>query len=157
MSSPDNIEPRAGRAAVLPARVVYLIADGSEGELRRTVQEACTRWGGMTEPIVPVKPSGGFEPWLGQFVSLARVDAAVNVAEDQELLIIDTIHKPPQGTEQPTRARTPRPSRFRWRPPKRPTPMLGKAKAAPTMLASTLTARVAFTNGSQLDPFTAFC
>jgi hypothetical protein len=33
----------------------------------------------MTEPIVPVKPGGGFEPWFGQLVSLARVDAAVNV------------------------------------------------------------------------------
>jgi len=26
-----------------------------------------------------VKPGGGFEPWFGQLVSLARVDAAVNV------------------------------------------------------------------------------
>lgn len=79
MSRPDYIGPSAVRAAVLPARVVYLIADGSEGGLRRAVQEACTRWGGMTEPIVPVKPGGGFQPWFGQLVSLARVDAAVNV------------------------------------------------------------------------------
>lgn len=79
MSSPDYVGPSAVRAAVLPARVVYLIGDGSESGLRRAVQEACTRWGGMTEPIVPVKPGGGFEPWFGQLVSLARVDAAVNV------------------------------------------------------------------------------
>ena len=79
MASPDYIGPTAVRAAVLPARVVYLIADASESGLRRAVQEACTRWGGMTEPIVPVKPGGGFEPAYGQITSLARVDAAVNV------------------------------------------------------------------------------
>jgi hypothetical protein len=33
----------------------------------------------MTEPIVPVKPGGEFDPWYGQVVPLARVDAAVNV------------------------------------------------------------------------------
>lgn len=79
MASPDYIGPTAVRAAVLRARVVYLIADGSDSGLRRAVQEACTRWGGMTEPIVPVKPGGEFEPGYGQITSLARVDAAVNV------------------------------------------------------------------------------
>jgi len=38
----------------------------------------------MTEPIVPVKPGGGFEPWFGQVTSLARVDAAVNVDAPSE-------------------------------------------------------------------------
>ena len=79
MASPDYVGPSAVVAAVLPARVVYLIADGSEGGLRRAVQEACTRWGGMTEPIISVKPGGDFDPWFGQLTSLARVDVAVNV------------------------------------------------------------------------------
>ncbi len=54
MASPDYVGPTAARAAILPARVIYLVADESESGLRRAVQEACTRWGGMTEPIVSV-------------------------------------------------------------------------------------------------------
>ena len=79
MTSSDYVGPTAVRAAVLPARVVYLIADGSETGLRRAAQEASTRWGGMTEPIVPVKSGGEFEPWAGQVAALSRADAAVNV------------------------------------------------------------------------------
>jgi hypothetical protein len=79
MADADYVGPTAARAAVLPARVVYLIADGSESGLRRAVQEASTRWGGMTEPIIPVKPGGEFDPWNGQVASLSRADAVVNV------------------------------------------------------------------------------
>ena len=66
MDSRDYVGPTAVQAAVLPARAVYLVADGSEGGLRRAVQEACTRWGGMTEPVVPVKPGGEIDPWWQQ-------------------------------------------------------------------------------------------
>ena len=79
MASPDYVGPTAVQATVLPARAAYLIADGSEDGLRRAVQEACTRWGGMTEPIIPVKPGGEVDPWWQQVVSLARADVAVNV------------------------------------------------------------------------------
>lgn len=41
--SRDYVGPTAVQAAVLPARAVYLVADRSEGGLRRAVQEACTR------------------------------------------------------------------------------------------------------------------
>ena len=44
------VGPTALRATVLPARAVYLVAEGSKTGLRRAVQESCTRWGGMTEP-----------------------------------------------------------------------------------------------------------
>src|SRR5580704_14113391 len=79
MDSRDYVGPTAVQAAVLPARAVYLVADGSEGGLRRAVQEACTRWGGMTEPIVPVRPGGEIDPWWQQVVSTTRADSAVNV------------------------------------------------------------------------------
>jgi hypothetical protein len=79
MDSRDYVGPTAMQAAVLPARAVYLVADDSEGGLRRAVQEACTRWGGMTEPIVPVKPGGEIDPWWQQVVSTTRADSAVNV------------------------------------------------------------------------------
>jgi hypothetical protein len=79
MVSPEYVGPTAVRAAVLPARAVYLIADGSDSGLRRAVQEACSRWGGMTEPVIPVRPGGEFDPWAGQVASLSRADTAVNV------------------------------------------------------------------------------
>jgi hypothetical protein len=67
------------QAAVLPARAAYLIAEGSEAGFRRAVEEASSRWGGMTEPIIPVRPGGGVEDWWRQVVRLAGADAAVNV------------------------------------------------------------------------------
>jgi hypothetical protein len=79
MSSSEYVGPTAVRATVLPARAAYLIAAESESGLRRAVREACTRWAGMTEPIIPVKPGGEIDPWSRQVVSLARADVAVNV------------------------------------------------------------------------------
>jgi len=76
------VGPTAVRAVVLPGRAAYLVADGSEEGLRRAVQEACTRWGGVAEPVVPVKPGGEVETWWEQVVSLACVDAVVNVDAD---------------------------------------------------------------------------
>jgi hypothetical protein len=84
MDSRDYVGPTAVRAALFPGRAVYLIADGSEAGLRQAVQEACTRWGGMTEPIIPVKPAGDVDEWWQQVVSLARADGVVNVDVDPE-------------------------------------------------------------------------
>jgi hypothetical protein len=72
------------RVAVLPARVAYLVRDDSESGVRRAVQEACTRWGGMSEPIIPVKPGGEIDPWWLQVVTVAAVDEAVNVDVEAE-------------------------------------------------------------------------
>jgi len=82
MDGRDYVGPTALQAAVLPARAVYLVADGSEEGLRRAVREACTRWGAMTEPIVPVRPDGDVDVWWQRVVSLARADSAVNVDVD---------------------------------------------------------------------------
>lgn len=84
MDGRDYVGPTAVQATVLPARAVYLVADGSKTGLRRAVQESCTRWGGMTEPIIPVKPGGEVDPWWQQVASLARADGAVNVDADPE-------------------------------------------------------------------------
>lgn len=46
------------RAVVLPARVVYLIREGSMDGSRSAVRAATGRWGGMTEPIVNVDDKG---------------------------------------------------------------------------------------------------
>ena len=84
MDGRDYVGPTAAQAAVLPARAVYLVADGSESGLRRAVQEACTRWGGMTESIVPVKAGGEIDPWWQRVVLTARADGAVNVDADPD-------------------------------------------------------------------------
>lgn len=84
MDARDYVGPTAVQAAVLPGRAVYLVAEGSAVGLRRAVQEACTRWGGMTEPIIPVKPSGDVDVWWEQVVSLTRADSVVNVDVDPQ-------------------------------------------------------------------------
>src|SRR5437763_421356 len=50
-------------AAVLPSRAGYLVREGSDTGFRRAVQEACTRWGGVSEPIIPVKDGGEVDAW----------------------------------------------------------------------------------------------
>jgi hypothetical protein len=65
--------------AMSPARVAYLISAGSEVGYRRSVQEASTRWGGFSEPIVPVEPTGEIAGLWRQLAEFANVDEAVNV------------------------------------------------------------------------------
>ncbi|MFE4628669.1 hypothetical protein [Streptomyces mirabilis] len=70
------------QAAVLPARAVYLIAEGSTSGFIRAVEEASGRWGGMTEPIIPVADSGVVSAEYAEMVGFAEVEAAVNVDVD---------------------------------------------------------------------------
>ena len=65
--------------SVLPARVAYLIRSNSRSGYIRAVQEASTRWGGVTEPIVPVRSDGRINPAWRQIVEFANLDGAVNV------------------------------------------------------------------------------
>ncbi|MFE7657424.1 hypothetical protein ACFU6M_31795 [Streptomyces bottropensis] len=67
------------RAAVLPARAVYLISEGSSEGFRRAVQEASTRWGGIGEPIIEVLADGTVLPGHRQVVELSQAVGAVNV------------------------------------------------------------------------------
>ncbi len=74
-----NEGPTPMTAVVLPARAVYLIAGGSRSGFVRAVQEASGRWGGVTEPIVPVGADGSVSPEHGGVVGAAALEAAVNV------------------------------------------------------------------------------
>ncbi len=67
------------RVSVLPARAAYLVKPQSRKGLRRAVQEASTRWGGATEPIVPVPARSKVGPWWRRLIEVARVDGLVNV------------------------------------------------------------------------------
>ncbi|TJZ97125.1 hypothetical protein [Actinacidiphila oryziradicis] len=82
MERMDYLGQSLMQAAVLPGRVAYLIAAGSEAGFRRALLEASSRWGGMTEPMVPVTPEGTVVERLRQMVRIAGVEAAVNVDVD---------------------------------------------------------------------------
>lgn len=71
--------PTSFQVEILPARVAYLIRTGSKSGFRRAIQEATTRWGGMTEPIIPVSKDGRIAAWWGQVIELSRVDALVDI------------------------------------------------------------------------------
>lgn len=66
-------------ARVVPARAAYLIRARSRHGFRRAVQEASTRWGGATEPIVPVRAGGRVDGWWRQVIELSRPEGLVNV------------------------------------------------------------------------------
>ncbi|MEU6156101.1 hypothetical protein ABZ816_39605 [Actinosynnema sp. NPDC047251] len=67
------------KAEVLPARAAYLIREGSVDGLRRVVREASTRWGGVAEPVVPVRPDGEVDGWWRQVVATSAVEGLVDV------------------------------------------------------------------------------
>jgi hypothetical protein len=71
MLSGDLLTHRTFRVAVVPARAAYLTASRSSAGFRRAVQEACTRWGGATEPILQVSPAGKLSPWNSRCLSSA--------------------------------------------------------------------------------------
>ena len=62
-----------------PARAAYLIAEGSRDGFRRAAQEATSRWGGETEPIIPVQQDGTIAQGLRRIIEVAHVDGLVNV------------------------------------------------------------------------------
>lgn len=67
------------RATILPARAAYLVREGSRSGFRRAVQEASTRWGGVTEPILAMPNDGRIEEWVRHVVSISAVEGLVNV------------------------------------------------------------------------------
>ncbi|MGW3131359.1 hypothetical protein [Streptomyces sp. NPDC001123] len=67
------------KVTVRPARAAYLIAEGSRNGFRRAVQEATSRWGGQTEPIIPVREDGTIASDHRRIIEIAHVDGVVNV------------------------------------------------------------------------------
>ena len=71
--------------SLLPARSAYLVGARSRSGLTRAVQEASTRWGGITEPIIPVHADGHIPPLWEQVIEVAQIDGLVNVDLKEEL------------------------------------------------------------------------
>lgn len=84
MDESDYLGQEVIHVALLPARAAYLIKAGSRSGFRRAIQEASTRWGGATEPILPVHKGGRVDQWWQQVADVSAVDAAVNVDLSQE-------------------------------------------------------------------------
>jgi hypothetical protein len=83
LSSRDLIsQPVMFRAIELPARCAYLIGARSADGLRRAVAEASTRWGGVSEPIIPVRSNGKVDGFWQQLTKLTQVQCVVNVDLD---------------------------------------------------------------------------
>ncbi|WP_420082817.1 hypothetical protein ACN6AT_37490 (plasmid) [Streptomyces sp. JL4002] len=81
MAHQEYVGHRLIEVSVLPARVVYLIAEGSTSGFRAAVRTASHRWGGMTEPIIEVGSEGDGGN-IARLVAVADVQAVVNVDAD---------------------------------------------------------------------------
>lgn len=79
MSSRNYGGPLPVRVTAVPARAGYLVRQGDAAGLRRAVQEASSRWGGMTEPIIPVRAGGSVEALWRQVVTIADIEGLVDV------------------------------------------------------------------------------
>lgn len=79
MQSREYLGQEEFRMVIAPARVAYLIGEGSVSGFIRAVQEACTRWGGVTEPIIPVNQDLELDDQWRTIAELADVDELVNV------------------------------------------------------------------------------
>ncbi|MFE9221687.1 hypothetical protein ACFYN3_35885 [Streptomyces lavendulae] len=84
MAHQEYVGHRLIEVSVLPARVVYLIAEGSTDGFRAAVRTASHRWGGITEPIIEVR-SEGDSGSITKLVRIADVQAVVNVDADPSL------------------------------------------------------------------------
>ncbi|MFD9271196.1 hypothetical protein ACFWB1_30920 [Streptomyces goshikiensis] len=81
MGQQEYVGHRLIEVAVLPARVAYLIAEGSSDGFRAAVRAATHRWGGMTEPIIEMTSEMDNEA-VAKLVRIADVQAVVNVDTD---------------------------------------------------------------------------
>ncbi len=83
MVSHEYLGPSSFTLTWAPARAAYLIAPESEAGMRLAIREASSRWGGLTEPILPLAESADLEPWWNQVLELSNVDGLVLVDADR--------------------------------------------------------------------------
>lgn len=85
MRQSTTVQSLSVRATVGPARAAYLVRAGDRGAFVRAIQAASSRWGGVTEPIVPVRKSGNIDGRWIHTVELSGVDGLLNVNVPDEL------------------------------------------------------------------------
>ncbi len=68
------------RVGLGPARGAYLVRAGDRRGFVAAIQTASTRWGGVTEPIIPVRASGRIDDMWVQVVKCSGVHGLINVS-----------------------------------------------------------------------------
>jgi hypothetical protein len=72
------------RLAIGPMRACYLVPDLDRGRLVQAITAASRRWGGVTEPILPVGPDGFTDERWQTIVAALAPDLFVEVELDQQ-------------------------------------------------------------------------
>lgn len=65
-----------------PIRACYLVPDLNRGRLIDAITAASRRWGGVTEPILPVGPDGLLGDWAEKIVAALKPDVFVDMGLD---------------------------------------------------------------------------
>ena len=68
------------RVGLGPARGAYLVRAGDRRGFATAIETASTRWGGVTEPIIPVRASGRIDDLWVRVVESSGVDGLINVS-----------------------------------------------------------------------------
>ena len=71
------------RLDIGPVRACYLVPDHDRGRLMEAITAASRRWGGATEPILPVGPGGITDERWQQIVAALKPDLFVDIGLDE--------------------------------------------------------------------------
>lgn len=72
------------RLDVGPVRACYLVPDQDRGRLAEAITAASRRWGGVTEPILPVGPDGFTDDRWRRIIAALAPDLYVDVGLDDQ-------------------------------------------------------------------------
>jgi hypothetical protein len=72
------------RLDIGPVRACYLVPDLNHGRLIEAMTAASRRWGGMTEPILPVGPGGLTDEHWQQIVAALKPELFVDLGLDEQ-------------------------------------------------------------------------
>ena len=80
------------RLNVGPIRACYLVPNLNRDRLIEAITAASRRWGGVTEPILPVGQDGLIDAWPNRIVGALKPDVFVDMGLDEQS------RKPPPGS-----------------------------------------------------------
>lgn len=90
----DDIGQALLNVDVRPVRIAFVIAEGSHDDFKAAVVEASTRWGGIQEPIVPMRDGRVSDDWR-MLLDLVPVDyiCAVSGTPQDRITLQDQLGK----------------------------------------------------------------
>ena len=72
------------RLDIGPVRACYLVPDLDRGRLMEAITAASRRWGGATEPILPVGPGGFTDERWARIVAAMKPDLFIDIGLDEQ-------------------------------------------------------------------------